>query len=138
MEDRHLRPGRRAQQCTRYYETDDGQSHNESLDARVILVNRPIGFRLNKAAAVLLGRMNLKMTFLVLFVLVCTEAKRNTLDALARKPVLKSDSSGVTTQTTTQSYGGRWKGTHKLLILLVELDGLEPSTSSLRTRRSPN
>jgi hypothetical protein len=44
LEDRHLRPGRRAQHCTHYYETDDGQSHNESLDARGILVNRPTAF----------------------------------------------------------------------------------------------
>ena len=45
LEDRHLRPGRRAQHCTPYYyEADDGQSHNESLDARGILVNRPEAF----------------------------------------------------------------------------------------------
>lgn len=40
LEDRHLRPGRRAQQCARYNDADQGQSHNESLDARGILVNR--------------------------------------------------------------------------------------------------
>ena len=47
-------------------------------------------------------------------------ARRTALDALSMKPELTDNSGvqmGVTTQTTTQTPPGRWKGCLKLLIL---------------------
>ncbi len=48
------------------------------------------------------------------------EAKRSALDALSMKPVkraIRGAQRKVTTQTTTQNCGGRWKGCRKLLNL---------------------
>jgi hypothetical protein len=61
------------------------------------------------------------------------DAKRNALDALLVKPELTDTTEGYDTNT-------RWKmeGIPQIVDFMVELSGIEPLASSLRTRRSPS
>ena len=69
------------------------------------------------------------------------EAKRNALDALSMKPAPKIDVSD-----TKKSYGTNYdtnahremEGVPQVVDFMVELSGIEPLASSLRTRRSPS
>jgi integrase len=69
------------------------------------------------------------------------EAKRSALDALSMKPVQKGDS-----RDTTEGYDTKndtklrreMEGLPQIIDSMVELSGIEPLASSLRTRRSPS
>ncbi len=69
------------------------------------------------------------------------DAKRNALDALTMKPELKGDSrsteTGYDTKNDTNSRR-EMEGIPQVIDSLVELSGIEPLASSLRTRRSPS
>jgi len=73
------------------------------------------------------------------------DAKRNALDALMIKPELKGDSKD-TTEGTTGGYDTNndtknrreMEGMPQVVDFMVELSGIEPLASSLRTRRSPS
>jgi integrase len=69
------------------------------------------------------------------------EAKRNALDMLNLKPVSKAVVSDTIEGYATNNDTKRRldsDGMPQVVDLLVELSGIEPLTSSLRTRRSPN
>ena len=69
------------------------------------------------------------------------EAKRNALDALSMKPVQKSDSRDTTEGYDTNNdtkLRREMEGMPQVVESLVELSGIEPLASSLRTRRSPS
>jgi len=69
------------------------------------------------------------------------DAKRNALDALLMKPVQKEDlcdtMAGYDTNSDTK-LRREMEGVPQLVESLVELSGIEPLASSLRTRRSPS
>ena len=69
------------------------------------------------------------------------DAKRNALDALSTKPAPKDDSKdtrrGYDTKNDTNTRQ-EMQGIPQVVDLLVELSGIEPLASSLRTRRSPS
>jgi integrase len=69
------------------------------------------------------------------------EAKRTALDALAMKPVQKGDSEGKREGYDTindTKLRNEMEGMPQVVDYLVELSGIEPLASSLRTRRSPS
>ena len=69
------------------------------------------------------------------------DAKRNALDALTMRRgrgSIRSAHRRVTTQTTTQKCRRESIPMPHVIDSLVELSGIEPLTSSLRTRRSPS
>ncbi len=69
------------------------------------------------------------------------EAKRTALDALSMKPARRSDSEDTTGGYDTNHDTKKrqpWEGMPYPVDSLVELSGIEPLTSSLRTRRSPS
>jgi hypothetical protein len=69
------------------------------------------------------------------------EAKRNALDALSMKPAQQGDSAGAREgYDTNNDTKLRWEAEEMSQVAdsLVELVGLEPTTSSLRTTRSPS
>ena len=69
------------------------------------------------------------------------EAKRSALDALSMKPVQKGDSGGTTEGYDTHNdtkLRREMEGMPQVVESLVELSGIEPLASSLRTRRSPS
>ena len=69
------------------------------------------------------------------------EAKRDALDALSMRPVQKPESNdtmkGYDTNNDTK-LRGEMEGLPQVTDLMVELSGIEPLTSSSRTRRSPS
>ena len=69
------------------------------------------------------------------------EAKRNALDALSMKPAQKGDSGdtaeGYDTNNDTK-LRREMRVMPQVVESLVELSGIEPLASSLRTRRSPS
>ena len=69
------------------------------------------------------------------------EAKRNALDALSMKPIQKGNSGdtreGYDTSNDTK-LRREMEGIPQVVESLVELSGIEPLASSLRTRRSPS
>ena len=65
------------------------------------------------------------------------DARRNALDALTMKPNLKVDSADAGESYDTNT-GVEVMGVQQVVDLLVELSGIEPLASSLRTRRSPS
>ncbi len=73
------------------------------------------------------------------------DAKRNALDALIMKPELKGASSdpakgttgGYVTNNDTNTRR-EMEGMPQIVDFMVELSGIEPLASSLRTRRSPS
>ena len=69
------------------------------------------------------------------------EAKRNALDALLMKPIQRGDSgdtmAGYDTNSDTK-LRREMEGMPQVIESLVELSGIEPLASSLRTRRSPS
>ena len=70
-----------------------------------------------------------------------TEAKRSALDALSMKPVQQGDSGGTTEGYDTNNdtkLQREMEGMPQVVESLVELSGIEPLASSLRTRRSPS
>ena len=69
------------------------------------------------------------------------EAKRSALDALSMKPVQKGDSGDTTEGYDTNNdtkLRREMEGMPQVVESLVELSGIEPLASSLRTRRSPS
>lgn len=69
------------------------------------------------------------------------EAKRNALDALSMKPVQKRDSEDTTAGYDTNNdtkLSGEMEELPQVADFMVELGGIEPPTSSLRTMRSPS
>jgi Phage integrase family len=69
------------------------------------------------------------------------EAKRNALDALSMMPAQTGDSGskreGYDTNNDTR-LRKEMEGMPQIIDSMVELSGIEPLTSSLRTRRSPS
>ena len=69
------------------------------------------------------------------------DAKRDALDSLNTKPKLKHDSSATRHGYDTKSDTNTRKkpeGMSQVVDFMVELSGIEPLASSLRTRRSPS
>ena len=69
------------------------------------------------------------------------EARRNALDALSMKPVQMGDSRDTTEGYDTNNdtkLRREMEGMPQVVDSVVELSGIEPLTSSLRTRRSPS
>ena len=69
------------------------------------------------------------------------EAKRSALNALSMKPAQMSDSRDTTEGYDTNNDTKLWRemeGVPQVIESLVELSGIEPLASSLRTRRSPS
>ena len=69
------------------------------------------------------------------------EAKRNVLDVLAMKPSCTAESSDTTGGYDTNNDTKLWsemEGIPQRIDYMVELSGIEPLASSLRTRRSPS
>jgi hypothetical protein len=69
------------------------------------------------------------------------EAKRNALDALSMKPAQSVDSGDTTRgyDTNNDTKPKReMEGVPQVVDFMVELSGIEPLASSLRTRRSPS
>ena len=69
------------------------------------------------------------------------EARRNALDALTLKSQLRGDSRGTAKGYDTKNdtnTSGEIDGTPQVVDFMVELSGIEPLASSLRTRRSPS
>jgi integrase len=69
------------------------------------------------------------------------EAKRNALDALTMKPAQRADSGDTTRGYDTKNdtkLSKEVEGIPQMIDSMVELSGIEPLTSSLRTRRSPS
>ena len=69
------------------------------------------------------------------------EAKRNALDALSMRPAQTGDSRDTTEGYDTNNdtkLRREMRGMPQIIDSLVELSGIEPLTSSLRTRRSPS
>jgi hypothetical protein len=69
------------------------------------------------------------------------EAKRNALDALSMRPVQTADLRGKTEGYDTNNdtkLRREMEAAPQVIDSLVELSGIEPLTSSLRTRRSPS
>jgi integrase len=69
------------------------------------------------------------------------EARRNALDALTLKPELKANLRGAEGSYDTNNdtkLRREMEGMPQIIDSLVELSGIEPLTSSLRTRRSPS
>ena len=69
------------------------------------------------------------------------EAKRNALDALSMKPAQVGDSGDKTRGYDTNNdtkLKREMEGIPQVAESLVELSGIEPLASSLRTRRSPS
>ena len=69
------------------------------------------------------------------------EAARQALDAIALKPELKGNSGGTGKgyDTNNDTNASReLEGMPQVVGLMVELSGIEPLASSLRTRRSPS
>jgi len=69
------------------------------------------------------------------------DARRNALNTLSMKPAQKKDSDdakkGYDTNNDTNSRR-EMKGMPQVVDFMVELSGIEPLASSLRTRRSPS
>jgi len=65
------------------------------------------------------------------------DAKRNALDALTMKPHLKGNSRDTRKGYDTNTHRGMG-GMPQVVDFMVELSGIEPLASSLRTRRSPS
>ena len=65
------------------------------------------------------------------------EAKRNALDVLTMKPELRGDLRGTTRGYDTNTLK-EVEGKPQVVDFMVELSGIEPLASSLRTRRSPS
>jgi hypothetical protein len=65
------------------------------------------------------------------------EAKRNALDALSMTPAQTGDS-GSKREGYDTKLQKEMEGMPQIIDSLVELSGIEPLTSSLRTRRSPS
>jgi len=69
------------------------------------------------------------------------DAKRNALDALSMKPVRKADSAGAREGYDTNNDTNQTRDAEQVpqvIENMVELVGIEPTTSSLRTMRSPS
>jgi integrase len=69
------------------------------------------------------------------------DAKRNALDALTMKPASKGNSMDTNNSYDTNNdtiVHREVKGISQIVDLMVELSGIEPLASSLRTRRSPS
>ena len=69
------------------------------------------------------------------------DAKRNALDALAMKPPSKVDSKDTKKSYDTNNDTNTRRGINgmpQVVDFMVELSGIEPLASSLRTRRSPS
>jgi hypothetical protein len=69
------------------------------------------------------------------------EAKRNALDALSMTPVQTDDSAGKRKGYNTNhdtKLRREIEDMPQVADFMVELNGIEPLTSSLRTRRSPS
>ncbi len=65
------------------------------------------------------------------------DAKRNALDALTMKPAPRDTNRGYDTNNDTKAHR-ELKGMPQVVDCMVELSGIEPLASSLRTRRSPS
>jgi hypothetical protein len=65
------------------------------------------------------------------------QAKRNALDSLSMNRPVVSDS-GIKTEGYDTEMPNHEGSGWQVIDFLVELSGIEPLTSSLRTRRSPN